>query len=64
MTGTHIVVCAGETSGDNLAAGMMRSNWRAEPDLRFTGMGGEAMRAAGAETLIDVSELAVMGLWE
>jgi lipid-A-disaccharide synthase len=64
MTDPHIVVCAGETSGDNLAAGMMRSLHERRPDLRFTGMGGEAMRTAGAETLIDVSELAVMGLWE
>lgn len=64
MSGPHIVVCAGETSGDNLAAGMMRSLRERRPELRFTGMGGEAMRAAGAETLIDVSELAVMGLWE
>lgn len=64
MPGSHIVVCAGETSGDNLAAGMMRSLSERRADLRFTGMGGEAMRAAGADTLIDVSELAVMGLWE
>jgi len=64
MTGPHIVVCAGETSGDNLAAGMMRSLRERRPDLVFTGMGGEAMRDVGAETLIDVSELAVMGLWE
>ncbi|TVP85846.1 MAG: lipid-A-disaccharide synthase [Thioalkalivibrio sp.] len=64
MPGTHVVVCAGESSGDNLAAGMMRSLSLRRPDLRFTGMGGERMRAAGAETLVDVSELAVMGLWE
>lgn len=64
MTGPHIVVCAGETSGDNLAAGMIQSLRERRPELRFTGMGGEAMRAAGAETLIDVSELAVMGVWE
>lgn len=64
MAGPHIVVCAGETSGDNLAAGLMRAVSAARPAVRFTGMGGEQMRAAGAETLIDVSELAVMGLWE
>lgn len=64
MPGAHIVVCAGETSGDNLAAGMIRAARALRPDLIFTGMGGEQMRAAGTETLIDVSELAVMGLWE
>lgn len=64
MPGAHIVVCAGETSGDNLAAGMIRAAHALRPDLTFTGMGGEQMRAAGVETLIDVSELAVMGLWD
>lgn len=64
MNRPHIVVCAGEPSGDNLAAGMMRAVSASRSELRFTGMGGEQMRAAGAETLIDVSELAVMGLWE
>ena len=64
MPGAHIVVCAGETSGDNLAAGMIRAAHALRPGLTFTGMGGEQMRAAGTETLIDVSELAVMGLWE
>lgn len=64
MAGAHIVVCAGETSGDSLAAGMIRAAHALRPDITFTGMGGEQMRAAGTETLIDVSELAVMGLWE
>ena len=64
MPGSHIVICAGEPSGDNLAAGMLRAVRALRPGLVFTGMGGEQMRAAGTETLIDVSELAVMGLWE
>jgi lipid-A-disaccharide synthase len=64
MPGAHIVVCAGETSGDNLAAGLIRAAHALRPGITFTGMGGAQMRAAGTETLIDVSELAVMGLWE
>ncbi|MFO8151681.1 lipid-A-disaccharide synthase [Thioalkalivibrio sp.] len=64
MPNPHVVVCAGESSGDNLAAGMVRSLSARRPDLHFTGMGGERMRAAGVETLIDVSEVAVMGLWD
>lgn len=64
MTGKHIVVCAGEPSGDNLAAGLIRAVRSERPGLTFTGMGGEQMRDAGADTLIDVSELAVMGLWD
>ena len=64
MPEAHIVVCAGETSGDNLAAGLIRAAHALRPGITFTGMGGAQMRAAGTETLIDVSELAVMGLWE
>ncbi|AGA33558.1 Lipid-A-disaccharide synthase [Thioalkalivibrio nitratireducens DSM 14787] len=64
MTQPHVVVCAGETSGDSLAAGLIRALSERRSDVAFSGMGGEQMRAAGANTLIDVSELAVMGLWE
>jgi lipid-A-disaccharide synthase len=64
MNRPHIVVCAGEPSGDNLAAGMMRAVRADRTEIRFTGMGGDQMRAAGADTLSDVSELAVMGIWE
>jgi len=34
------------------------------PQTTFSGMGGQSMRAAGVDTLVDVSELAVVGLWE
>lgn len=58
----HLVVCAGESSGDQLAAGMLYA--LAPHSLRVTGMGGPAMRAAGVRTLLDITELAVVGLWE
>ncbi|WP_018949396.1 lipid-A-disaccharide synthase [Thioalkalivibrio sp. ALMg11] len=58
----HVVICAGESSGDALAAGLVHELAAAEPGLRYTGMGGTQMRAAGVDTLIDVSELAVVGL--
>ncbi len=60
----HIVVCAGETSGDHLGAGLVRAIRELRPRTTFSGMGGEAMRGAGVDTLVDVSELAVVGLWE
>ncbi|HSM27847.1 MAG TPA: lipid-A-disaccharide synthase, partial [Thioalkalivibrio sp.] len=61
---SHIVVCAGETSGDHLGAGLVRAIRERRPEITFSGMGGETMRSAGVDTLVDVSELAVVGLWE
>ncbi|WP_038050986.1 lipid-A-disaccharide synthase [Thioalkalivibrio sp. ALJ1] len=58
----HVVICAGESSGDALGAGLVHKLSDLEPGLRYTGMGGTQMRAAGVETLIDVEELAVVGL--
>lgn len=60
----RVVICAGEASGDNLGAGLIDAVKQRRADVSFTGMGGARMRGAGAQTLIDVAELAVMGLWE
>lgn len=60
----RFVLCAGESSGDLLGAGLiegLRERW---PQARFAGIGGDAMRRAGCETWFDASELAVMGLAE
>ena len=57
-----LVICAGESSGDALAAGLVRELAALEPEVHCTGMGGERMRAAGVDTLVDVEELAVFGL--
>ncbi|WP_017926287.1 lipid-A-disaccharide synthase [Thioalkalivibrio sp. HL-Eb18] len=58
----HVVICAGESSGDALGAGLVRELATLEPAVRYSGMGGAQMRDAGVETLIDVEELAVVGL--
>ncbi|WP_018173960.1 MULTISPECIES: lipid-A-disaccharide synthase [unclassified Thioalkalivibrio] len=58
----HVVICAGESSGDALGAGLVRELAILEPEVRYSGMGGAQMRDAGVETLIDVEELAVVGL--
>ncbi|MGE4071394.1 MAG: lipid-A-disaccharide synthase [Lysobacterales bacterium] len=61
---TTIVLCAGEASGDQLGAGLIRQLRESRPDLRFVGIGGPAMRAAGMEIWWEAQELAVMGLVE
>jgi lipid-A-disaccharide synthase len=61
---TTIILCAGEASGDQLGAGLIAELKQRRPDLKFVGIGGPAMRAAGMETWWDAQELAVMGLVE
>ena len=61
---TRIVLCAGETSGDQLGAGLIEALRQRFPDAEFAGIGGDAMRAAGMDTWFDAGELAVMGLAE
>ena len=60
----RIALCAGETSGDQLGAGLIEALRERFPDAQFAGIGGPAMRAAGMDTWCDASELAVMGLVE
>ena len=52
---------AGEASGDQLGAGLMRALRRLSPDIGFLGVGGTAMRAEGLDSLIPLDDLAVMG---
>ena len=60
----RVLVVAGEASGDHHAAGLVREALRADPRLFFTGIGGDELRAAGAEVLRDMRDLAVVGLVE
>jgi len=58
------MVIAGEASGDAHAGRMLAELRELAPDISVKGIGGDNMRAAGAEIIIDFSELAVMGLIE
>ena len=60
----RIALCAGETSGDQLGAGLVAALRERFPEATFAGIGGDAMRAAGVDTWHDASELSVMGLAE
>ena len=60
----RIVIVAGETSGDNLAAGLIRALSARRPGLVFEGIAGPAMLAAGCEAWARSDALAVMGLFE
>lgn len=62
MSAPHIMIVAGETSGDLLGADLIAAMRATHPDAAFTGVGGPAMIRAGLDTLFDMSEIAVMGL--
>ncbi|NQY27474.1 MAG: lipid-A-disaccharide synthase [Piscirickettsiaceae bacterium] len=64
MNHKHIVVIAGEASGDAHAGRMISALKQLDPTIRVRGIGGDNMRDAGAEIDVDFSELAVMGLIE
>lgn len=59
-----VLVIAGEVSGDQRAAEVIRAVRARHPEVRFWGIGGPEMRAAGATTRHDIREMAVMGLVE
>jgi lipid-A-disaccharide synthase len=60
----RIALVAGETSGDQLGAGLIAALRARFPNAQFVGIGGAAMRAEGLDAWYDYSELAVMGLAE
>ena len=60
----RIVIVAGETSGDNLAAGLIAALRARRPELEFAGVAGPRMVAAGCVAWAPAERLAVMGLVE
>lgn len=58
----HIFFSAGEPSGDQHAAHLIRALRARVPDARFSGFGGPHFQAAGAEQLYPLTDMAVMGI--
>ena len=58
------MIIAGEASGDLHAAKLVHAVNKIQPGIRFYGIGGSNMRAAGVETLVDARDMAVVGLVE
>jgi lipid-A-disaccharide synthase len=52
---------AGEASGDQLGAGLMRALRGVRPGIEFLGIGGTAMKAEGLDSLMPLEDLAVLG---
>ena len=63
MSALTVFLVAGEESGDQLGAGLMRAlRGRFGPDVRFAGIGGRAMEAQGLPSLFPMAEISVMGI--
>jgi lipid-A-disaccharide synthase len=56
-----ILIIAGEHSGDNLGAGLMKALLENSQEIEFFGIGGEQMKALGLESLANMEELTVIG---
>ena len=61
---TCVAIVAGEASGDQHGAQLIKAMQEKNPALFFCGIGGTALRQAGVRILVDASELTVVGITE
>src|SRR5258708_1886302 len=73
MSSVRILISAGEASGEMYGALLMEALRRLagespattlNQELQFFGVGGDRMRAAGCDTVVDAKDLAVVGISE
>ncbi|MFW5930388.1 MAG: lipid-A-disaccharide synthase [Desulfosalsimonas sp.] len=62
--GGRVGIIAGETSGDNHGARVVREMYLKNSGLEIFGIGGPMMRQEGAEIITDASTLSVVGITE
>jgi lipid-A-disaccharide synthase len=60
----RLLISAGEASGENYGAQLIAALRRRKPVMQFFGVGGERMRAAGCDTVVNAGDVAVVGLAE
>ncbi len=60
----QMMVIAGEASGDQHGAAVVRSIARRGEEVSFFGIGGGALRKAGVEIVVDADQLSVVGITE
>ncbi len=64
MAAPHVMILAGEASGDAHAAEFVEHIKELNPDVYISGMGTTEMKKAGVDVFFDSSVIAVMGLVE
>lgn len=60
----HIVIIAGEASGDHYASRLILQLKQILPNVKITGIGGTQMQEAGATLISDLAQYGVTGIWE
>lgn len=60
----EVMIVSGEASGDMHGARVLQALQERLPGLRSYGMGGDALRQAGMEILVDAADMAVVGIME
>ncbi len=64
MSSKRILVVAGEASGDAHAAKLVRDLRRKDHELQFYGMGGAKMRDVGVDVVLDIKDMAIIGVFD
>jgi lipid-A-disaccharide synthase len=59
-----LLIIAGEKSGENYGAAVVRQFKALRPQMRFFGIGGTKMSAEGVDIVVPMDALAVVGLFE
>ncbi|HOD11648.1 MAG TPA: lipid-A-disaccharide synthase [Candidatus Omnitrophota bacterium] len=63
-TAKHLIIVAGEASGDARAAELVAQIRKLEPTATFAGLGGDQMARAGVSLYADLTKIAVVGFTE
>lgn len=64
QSANHIVIVAGEESGDLHASALIKQLKTAHPNIKISGIGGQHMKEAGAELVSDLARYGVTGFSE
>lgn len=64
VPGRKVLLVAGEASGDVHGAALVRALRAADPTLAVYGVGGDRLRGAGMEILVETAHVATMGFTE
>jgi lipid-A-disaccharide synthase len=62
--GVDVLIIAGEHSGDEQAARMIKAALARKPSLKIVAMGGQNLQNAGAELVCDMMPYAIVGIFE
>ncbi|MDD3375390.1 MAG: lipid-A-disaccharide synthase [Candidatus Omnitrophica bacterium] len=60
----HLIIVAGEASGDAHAASLVKAIKYLDPHATFSGLGGKEMGSSGVELYADITKIAVIGFVE